>query len=175
MSTNIAHCIDNLVTQSIAKVHCQTDELIMTVDKQLSFQQMIKLSLFAQDEATQLAVPVVISIVDGYGLQRFYFAMPNSLLVSHDLATKKAYTAVAMKMPTHHLQRYIKPGGELYGLGNCSNICAIGGAFPYYLNNQLIGAIGISGGSVEQDILIASNTLKRFNHLASSALIFVHQ
>jgi uncharacterized protein GlcG (DUF336 family) len=66
--------------------------------------------------AQQLQVPVVISIVDAHGTETVTWRMPDALLVSSELAPKKAWTAVAMKTATHELSDAVQPGAALYGL-----------------------------------------------------------
>ena len=91
--------------------------------------------------------------------------MDNALLISHTLATQKAWTAVALKMSTHELATRVQPGGELYGLEKEKDICCFGGGFPCWSGGRLLGGIGISGGSVEEDMLIARQALARFSAL----------
>jgi uncharacterized protein GlcG (DUF336 family) len=61
------------------------------------------------ERAQQLQVPVVISIVDAHGTETVTWRMPDALLVSSELAPKKAWTAVAMKTATHELSDAVQP------------------------------------------------------------------
>lgn len=109
-------------------------------------------------KAEDLNVAVTISLVDSEGHLIFSYRMPQSLLVSIDLAQRKAYTAVAMKTATGELGAATNPGGDLYQLESVTNgeIVTFGGGFPIFdKENQLVGGIGVSGGSVEEDQLIA--------------------
>lgn len=123
------------------------------------------LAKLAREAAQSCDVPIVFSLVDACGQQRFYFSMDNALLISHTLATQKAWTAVALKMSTHELATRVQPGGELYGLEKEKDICCFGGGFPCWSGGRLLGGIGISGGSVEEDMLIARQALARFSAL----------
>ncbi|MGB7799633.1 GlcG/HbpS family heme-binding protein [Buttiauxella sp.] len=114
-------------------------------------------------EARIFNIPIVFSLVDASGHQRYFFSQDNALLVSHSLAYQKAWTAVALKMATHELAPLVQPGADLYGLQHDKRICCFAGGVPCWANGVLVGAIGISGGSVEQDLAIASNTLRRFS------------
>ncbi|EAR6785883.1 cob(I)yrinic acid a,c-diamide adenosyltransferase [Salmonella enterica subsp. arizonae] len=113
--------------------------------------------LYALARAEELHVPVVISIVDGNGTPTVTWRMPDALLVSSELAPKKAWTAVAMKSATHELASAVQPGAALYGLDTHmqGKIVTFGGGFALWRNGVLIGGLGISGGSVEQDMDIA--------------------
>jgi len=117
----------------------------------------------AEEEAMGLAVPMVISILDGAGNMVLCHRMDNSLLASIDISLNKAYTAVALKMPTHKLAQLCSSGQALYGLQNTNNgrIVIFGGGFPILENGDIIGGIGISGGSVEEDMQVAEGALKR--------------
>lgn len=121
------------------------------------------LAKYAIDAADEANVPIVFSLVDAYGQQRYFFSMDNTLLISHTLAGQKAWTAVALKMPTHRLAAQVQPGASLYGLQNKPGICCFGGGLPCWSGGELLGAIGISGGTVEEDIAIASAVLTRFS------------
>jgi uncharacterized protein GlcG (DUF336 family) len=108
-------------------------------------------------------VPIVFSLVDAHGLQRYFVSQDNALLISHTLATQKAWTAVALRMPTHRLAADVLPGASLYGLSHTQGLCCFGGGLPCWSAGVLLGGIGISGGSVEEDIAIATQTLARFS------------
>ena len=97
------------------------------------------------------------------GLQRYFVSQDNALLISHTLATQKAWTAVALRMPTHRLAADVLPGASLYGLSHTQGLCCFGGGLPCWSAGVLLGGIGISGGSVEEDIAIATQTLARFS------------
>lgn len=60
-------------------------------------------------------------------------------------------------MPTHELGQAAQPGGSLYGIENAApgKIILFGGGFPYIVDGQVVGGIGVSGGTVEQDMEIA--------------------
>lgn len=114
----------------------------------------------AESKSKEINVPVVIAIVDAAGNLIAQHRMDNSLLVSVSLSLNKAYTAVATKLPTENLSELILPGKPLYTLENIKNITAVGGGIPIIINGNIVGAIGVSGGSVEEDILIAKSALE---------------
>ncbi|WP_312973965.1 heme-binding protein [Atlantibacter sp.] len=157
MSVNEAS-LDNWINEAIAT---QLPERRMS----LSLDDSELLAKLARDAALACDVPIVFSLVDACGQQRFFFSMDNALLVSHTLAPQKAWTAVALKMPTHELATLVQPGGDMYGLEKEKDICCFGGGFPCWSGGRLLGGIGISGGSVEEDMLIARQALARFSAL----------
>ncbi len=107
--------------------------------------------------ANELKVPVVISLADRHGNTILTYRMPDALLVSLELAPKKAYTAVALKAATHELSAAIQPGTDLFQLeaSTGGKVVTFGGGYPLYRDGYLVGGLGISGGSVEQDMKIA--------------------
>ncbi|GAA0476062.1 cob(I)yrinic acid a,c-diamide adenosyltransferase [Alkalibacterium psychrotolerans] len=115
----------------------------------------------AVNKAKELDIPVTIAVVDDSGRRIAEFRMEDALLVSLDLAVRKAYTAVAMKSPTHELKDITQPEADLYQLESNTEgkIVSFGGGLPIYSNGKIIGAIGVSGGSVEEDILIAEASI----------------
>lgn len=114
----------------------------------------------AESKSKEINVPVVIAIVDAAGNLIAQHKMDDALLVSVSLSLNKAYTAVATKLPTENLSELILPGKPLYTLENIKNITAVGGGIPIIINGNIVGAIGVSGGSVEEDILIAKSALE---------------
>ena len=116
----------------------------------------------AVEKATELGVPVVISVVDKSGNLVFLYRMEGSLLISLEISPNKAYTAVALKSPTHLLTDAVQPGAPLYQIESFVDrkIVTFGGGYPLLDGNEVIGGFGISGGSVEEDMLIAEYALR---------------
>ncbi|MDN8551256.1 two-domain cob(I)yrinic acid a,c-diamide adenosyltransferase PduO [Citrobacter werkmanii] len=131
----------------------------------LSFQELHQLTRAAVTRAEELQVPVVISIVDANGTQTVTWRMPDALLVSSELAPKKAWTAVAMKTATHELTSAVQPGAALYGLESHmqGKVVTFGGGFALWREGLLLGGLGISGGSVKQDMDIAETAIAAIN------------
>lgn len=122
----------------------------------------LKLLQLAIEEAKQIGIPIVFALVDGHGNTILNYRMPHALLVSSELALKKAYTAVALKMATHELHNLVQPGQPLFQIeASCnSQLVSFGGGYPIFADGKIIGGIGISGGSVEEDMQIAQAALK---------------
>lgn len=149
--------IDRCINQAIAHQLAPRPAALCLADAAL-------LADYAREAAEQINVPIVFSLVNASGQQRYFFSMDNALPISHTLAEQKAWTAVALKMPTHQLAREVQPGASLYGLQNTPRICCLGGGLPCWSGGVLLGGLGISGGSVEDDIAIATAALARFSH-----------
>lgn len=121
-----------------------------------------KLAGAAEKKACELGIPVVISVVDTGGNLILLHRMNDSLLASIDISINKAYTALSLKMPTNKLTPLLQPGASLYGIQNTNSnrIVAFGGGYPIESNGSIIGGIGVSGGTVDQDMEIVLYSLQ---------------
>lgn len=115
-------------------------------------------------KAESFQVPVSISIMDASGLPIAFLRMNNAKLVSVELAPKKAYTAVLFKMSTKDLREATQTGSPLFQMETMleGKIVTFGGGIPLFHDKHLIGAIGVSGGTPEQDHEIAQVTVDAF-------------
>jgi uncharacterized protein GlcG (DUF336 family) len=116
----------------------------------------------AEAEAYNIAVPMAIAVVDAEGGLQLFKRMDGTLPVSTELAVSKAYTAAVLRMPTHKLGELAQPGAPLYGIqqSHSGRIVLFGGGYPLCLDGEVVGAIGVSGGSVEQDMQVAESSAK---------------
>lgn len=112
------------------------------------------------ERARQLEVPMNIAVTDDGGLLIAFVRMDGALKVSIDISQKKAKTAIMLNLPTADLFEICQPGGELYGLEQTSGgLVIFGGGIPISRDGDTIGAVGVSGGSVAQDIDVAEAAL----------------
>ncbi len=116
----------------------------------------------SERKAELINVPAVITIVDDGGNLIAQHRMDDSLLISIKVSFSKAYTALALKMSTEKLNDLVLPGKPLYGLESVGHgeLCILGGGIPIVSNGNIIGAIGVSGGSIDEDIQIAQAALE---------------
>lgn len=120
-------------------------------------QQLIQATL---NTARKLHVDVVICIVDAQGNLISYARMDDAPVVSYAFAQKKAYTAVALRRSSSEFSELMQPGQRLYGMQHSDEgLLGVGGGLPIFCQGQLIGGIGVSGGSIAQDIEIAQSAL----------------
>ena len=124
-----------------------------------------------EQEAKRLGIPVVIAIVDASGSLVYQRRMERALGVSIELAPNKAYTAVSFRCGTEKLGQIVQPGTPLYGVETMVKrpIVLFGGGEPLMLENHLIGGLGISGGTVEEDVLIVNAGLRAFQSYIQGA------
>lgn len=117
-----------------------------------------------EERARELGVNAVVAIADEGGNLKLCECMDNSYLASRDIAINKAYTVVALKMPTSKLATLAAPNGSLYGIQhtNGGRIVIFGGGDPLEVRGRIIGGIGVSGGSAEQDTELSAYGRKIF-------------
>ena len=104
-------------------------------------------------ETAKVGVKAVIAVSDEKGRPIAVHCMDGSYIGSFDIAINKTYTSVAFQMPTVKLAELAAPGGSLYGIQhtNEGKVVIFGGGEPLYMGETMVGAIGVSGGSAEQD------------------------
>ena len=123
-----------------------------------------KMALHAEEKAAKMQLPIVFSAVDKGGNLILLNRMEGALIASIDISIKKAYTANALKMPTDQAGELSGPGAPLCGLErtNDNRFVLFGGGYPVKVGGEAVGGIGVSGGTVGQDMEIASYVLDRF-------------
>ncbi len=118
----------------------------------------------ARGKAAEIGVPMNIAVVDAGNNLTAFARMDGAWLGSIDIAQNKAYTARAFDMPTGDLQPLVQPGQPLYGIeaSNDGNLIAFPGGIPLERDGEAVGAIGVGGGSVEQDHEVAAAGVAAF-------------
>lgn len=101
-----------------------------------------------------IGVSVVTAIVNEGANIILLHSMDGAYIASARAAREKAYTAMALKMPTHTALEESR-GGTLDGYVSGNGILLLGGGTPLERDGEIRGAIGVSGGTKEQDILLA--------------------
>lgn len=108
--------------------------------------------------AKEKGVNAVVAISNKGGHPVCVKCADNSFIASYDIALNKAFTVVSLKMTTKELSTLAAPGGSLYGIQftNGGRIVIFGGGEPLKnKNGDIIGGLGVSGGTEEQDSAIA--------------------
>lgn len=119
----------------------------------------LKLSEKVKAKAKELGVKAVVAISGRAGHPVLVECMDDSYIASYDIAVQKAFTVVSLKMSTSTLKPLAQPGGSLYGIQFTNNgkIVIFGGGEPLKnASGEIIGGIGVSGGSEEQDTALAA-------------------
>ena len=109
---------------------------------------------------------MVISVVDEGGNLIAIQRMDDAWLASIDIAQNKAWTSVALKMPSANLADATVPAAELYGLNTTNNgrLVVFGGGIPLEIGGKVVGAVGVSGSTVPHDVQVAEAAVKAFNN-----------
>jgi uncharacterized protein GlcG (DUF336 family) len=110
----------------------------------------------AEAESVKQGVPVAVTVIDVHGNVVLTHRMTGAPAFSLEIAERKAYTSALIGMRTADLLPLVQPGAELYPLLALSGgrYSAMGGGVPLTSEDQLIAGVGVSGGTVEQDIAI---------------------
>lgn len=116
------------------------------------------LSKKVMQKANEMGVNAVVAITDRGSNPVLVECSDHSFIASYDIALNKAYTVVALKTNTKKLSELAKPGGSLYGIQftNSNRIVIFGGGEPLTdINGEIIGGLGVSGGTEAQDTELA--------------------
>ena len=110
---------------------------------------------------------MAIAVVDDGGNLKAQHRMDGASLAAIEVSLGKAFTAVATNASTADLAAQCQPGQPLYGLQATHNgkIVIFGGGVPLRANGKLVGAVGTSGGSVEEDVIVAEAAAVTFADL----------
>ena len=150
------------------------DEIIKEVTKQLGIiDKKIDLQLAKQliekveEYAQSVGLNAVVAVCNEQGNPVALHVMDGAYLVSFSVALNKAYTSVAVQMSTQELSRLAQPGETFYGVDKADNgkIVIFGGGIPLKYNGKVIGGLGVSGGTAEQDAKIAEYGEQIFKEL----------
>ena len=112
-----------------------------------------KVMAAARVKAKEIDVAMCIAVVNEAGFLTCFIRSDNSELCAIQFAIDKAYTALINRLSTQELGKQCQPGGPLYGLQNNlgGRMVIFPGGIPIWRDGELIGAVGVSGGAVEQD------------------------
>jgi uncharacterized protein GlcG (DUF336 family) len=101
--------------------------------------------------------PMNIAVVDAGAHLLAFVRMDGAILASIDISIRKAATAVLMNMSTSDLYAAAQPGAPLYGIETTnSSLVVFGGGIRLLRDDQVVGAVGVSAGSPEQDVEVAA-------------------
>jgi uncharacterized protein GlcG (DUF336 family) len=111
----------------------------------------------AVTKAKEIGQPMNIAVVDAGTNLTAFVRMDGAWLGSIDIAINKAFTAKAFDVSTRDLGRNSQPGDQFFGIhvANHARVMIFAGGIPIKANGQVVGAVGVSGGSGEQDQAVA--------------------
>ena len=126
--------------------------------KDVTLERADRLAEAVLAEARRMGLSVVVCVSDAAGNPRLVKSMDDAYIASYDVAVNKAFTVVALKMSTVTLKPLAQPGASLYGIQftNGGRIVIFGGGDPLTDGEgRIVGGIGVSGGSEEQDTALS--------------------
>ena len=122
----------------------------------ITLSQAHKILQAAVEKAEEIETAMDIAIVDSGANLKAFLRMDNAWLGSIDIAIKKAKTARFFDMPTGEIGKLSQPGGPLYNIEHSNDgLISFPGGLPLVINGEIVGAIGVSGSSVENDHAVA--------------------
>ena len=136
--------------------------------KTVNLATALRLCEAVKTEAKRIGVNAVVCVSDRGGHPILVECMDDAYIASYDVAVNKAFTVVALKMSTITLKPLAQPGESLYGIQftNGGKIVIFGGGEPLTDGEgAVIGGLGVSGGSEEQDTALAAFGRRYFDSI----------
>lgn len=111
----------------------------------------------AEEKAREIGQPMNIAVADEGGNLVAHVRMDGAWIGSIDISIKKAYTSRAFDISTRDLAEHSQSGGQFFGIhaSNNGRVMIFAGGIPLKKGDKVVGAIGVSGGSGEQDHAVA--------------------
>jgi uncharacterized protein GlcG (DUF336 family) len=111
----------------------------------------------AERKASEIGQPMNVAVVDGGGHLVAHARMDGAWIGSIDISINKAFTARAFDISTKELSAFAQPGEQFFGIhaSNNGRVVIFAGGVPLKRDGKVVGAIGVSGGSGEQDQTVA--------------------
>src|SRR5438477_3941739 len=119
----------------------------------LNLEQARRAIAAAEKKATEIGQPMNVAVVDAGGNLLAFERMENAWLGSIDISIKKAWTSRAFDVATKDLAGFSQSGGQFFGIhaSNDGKVMIFAGGVPLKQDGKVVGAIGVSGGSGDQD------------------------
>src|ERR1700755_1747131 len=111
----------------------------------------------AEKKAEEIGQPMNIAVADAGGNLVAHVRMDKAWLGSIDISIKKAWTSRAFDIATKDLAPHSQPASKFFGIhdSNDGRVMIFAGGIPLKKDGQVVGAIGVSGGSGDQDHAVA--------------------
>jgi uncharacterized protein GlcG (DUF336 family) len=118
----------------------------------------------AEQKAVEIKQPMNIAVVDEGGNLVSHARMDGAWIGSIDISINKAFTSRAFDISTKDLAQYSQSGGQFFGIhvSNHGRVMIFAGGIPLKRAGKVVGAVGVSGGSGEQDQAVAEAGAKAF-------------
>ena len=136
----------------------------MLTIKRLSLKDAGLLIEGARQKAAEIGVPMCIAIVDEGGNLIAFERMDGGKITSAIIAQDKAFTAAGAKKATHEYNAACQPGNLAFGIHTAigGRLCVVGGGLPVVVDGDVVGGIGLSSGTPQQDMDCAQAGIDHF-------------
>ncbi|QQK07414.1 GlcG/HbpS family heme-binding protein [Miniphocaeibacter halophilus] len=122
-----------------------------------------KLSKESEKIQKEIGVDMSVAISDKYGNLIYYYRFGDAILPSIEISQKKAYTAAVVRQSTREFGEIARVDGDAFGINiTNSKLVIFGGGYPLIVKGEVIGGLGVSGGSVDEDEKVAKYILEVF-------------
>jgi uncharacterized protein GlcG (DUF336 family) len=113
-------------------------------------------------ESARVNVPIAVCVIDIHGNIVLKHRMSGAPTFSIEISERKAYTSALVGLRTAELSPLVQPGQALFPLMGLSEgrYCSMGGGAPLRNDGQLVAGVGVSGGTVDQDVAILESALR---------------
>lgn len=120
----------------------------------------------AKSKSEEMKVDISFAICDKNGLLLLFRRFKEALVLSITLVPGKAYTAAITQTKTKDIAIAAKEGGSLMAIQtNDPKITLVAGGYPLFVNDKIVGGIGVGGGTEQQDCAIAEHVVSVFNDI----------
>lgn len=139
----------------------------MLMIKRLDIDDAYTLIAGARAKADEIGMPMCIAVTDESGNLIAFERMNDSKITSINLAIDKSYSAVGVRKGTHVLGEVSQPGQPAYGLSSTlgGRMVVVAGGLPALSDGEVVGGIGVSGGSPKQDLEVAEAGVRAFSEI----------
>ena len=143
---------EQLICRAVEQAVREAGMAVMTLEKAKRLIDKV------EKKAEEMGVRAIIAVANTAARPVAVHCMDNAYIASLDIALNKAYTSAGLKMSTAKLSELAGPGQPLYGIQhtNEGKIVIFGGGEVLKINGKIAGALGVSGGTLEQDTFLAA-------------------
>ena len=159
MNEDLSKIVESVVKQVVSENKPEKGKITLSLAKKLAEKIELK--------AEEIGVRAVVAVANEGARPILVESMDGAYIASYDIALNKAYTVTALKMNTSALKELSQPGQPLYGIQftNSGQIVMFGGGEPLKIIGNVVGGLGVSGGSEEQDTYLAAYGKEVFEKL----------
>ncbi|MBI4456062.1 MAG: heme-binding protein [Acidobacteria bacterium] len=136
----------------------------MLTVKRLSLEDAKTLLEGAEKKSREIRVPMCIAVTDESGHLIAFSRMDGGKITSIDIAINKAFTGACARRGTHEYNQLAVPGKPTFGINttNQGRFTIIGGGLPVVVDGEIVGGVGCSTGTAEEDQIVAQGAIDYF-------------